>query len=71
MASNPQPNYVVWPVDCRSCHEKQTVHLSPNTGPAQWSVQTIKCVKCGKDFDVIIPDRIILDGPFGTIQDEF
>ena len=64
MVSDPKPISVVWPVVCRSCHEKQTVHLSARTGPGQWSVQSIKCAKCGIDFDIIVPDRFILDGPF-------
>ena len=63
MAFNPEPIFVEWPVVCRSCHAKQTVHLDARTGPALWSAQSIKCVKCGIGFDVIFPHRII-NGPF-------
>ena len=63
MAANPKP-LNVWPVVCRSCHERQTVHLGARTGPTpQWSAQTTKCVKCGINFYVIVPDKII-EGPF-------
>ena len=66
MASTPKPNYVVMTVECPHCQEKQTVHVVARTGFAQqMSDQTIKCVKCGKDFKVLVPDKII-DGPFGT-----
>ncbi len=67
MASTPKPNYVVMTVECPypDCQEKQTVHVIARTGFGQMGDQTIKCVKCGKDFDVLVPDKII-DGPFGT-----
>jgi hypothetical protein len=65
MASNPKPNYFVWSVVCRYCHEQQTVHMLPGTlDNAQWLIQTVKCVKCELNFDVLVPDTII-DGPFG------
>jgi ribosomal protein S27E len=65
MASTPKPNYIVIPVECDDCHEKQTVHVAARTGFRQMGDQTIKCVRCGKDFNVFVPNKII-DGPFGA-----
>jgi transcription elongation factor Elf1 len=61
----PKPNYVSMTVACTHCGAKQAVHIAVRTGFAQMSSQTILCVKCKKDFDVMVPDKIV-DGPFST-----
>ena len=65
MASNPKTNYVVTAVECQLCQEMQTLHLRPRTRAGQMSNQTIKCVKCGVEFNVFVLGTII-DGPFGS-----
>jgi hypothetical protein len=55
--------YVVMTVECQHCKTKQKVHVAARTGFAQLGSQTIPCTKCKKDFDVMVPDRIV-GGPF-------
>jgi transcription elongation factor Elf1 len=58
--------FTVLTVECPHCNTKQTVHV------AFWRNrtlsdrgQTLLCVKCGKEFDVTIPDQIV-GGPFAV-----
>jgi phage FluMu protein Com len=55
--------YVVMTVECPRCKTKQKVHVAARTGGAQMGDQTIRCIKCDKDFDVMVTDKI-LRGPF-------
>jgi hypothetical protein len=56
--------YVVIPVSCSQCEEKQVVHVRVRTGSIpQMGPQAIACVKCYTIFDVMVPDEII-GGPF-------
>lgn len=59
---HPTP-YVIFTIPCSHCGTKQTVHVAARTGFAQMSDQMIVCVKCKKEFSVLVPDRI-LRGPF-------
>jgi hypothetical protein len=56
-------HYIVMTVECPGCKTKQKVHVAARSGFAQMGSQTIPCIKCEKDFDVMVPDKIIR-GPF-------
>jgi hypothetical protein len=56
-------HYIVMTVECQHCNTKQKVHIAASTDGAQMSDQTIRCIKCDKDFDAMVPDKI-LRGPF-------
>ena len=56
-------HFVVMTVECQHCKTKQKVHIAASTDGAQMGSQTIPCIKCEKDFDVMVPDKIIR-GPF-------
>jgi phage FluMu protein Com len=56
-------HYIVMTVECQRCKTKQKVHVATQSGVGQMSDQTIRCIKCDKDFDVLVPDKI-LRGPF-------
>jgi len=55
--------HVVMTISCPHCQQKQVVQVRARAGFAQMADQTVKCVKCDKDFTVMLPDQI-LDGPF-------
>ena len=59
----PKPNYVSMTVTCTHCGAKQVVRVAAQTGFAQMSNQAVLCVKCKKEFDVMVPDKIV-GGPF-------
>ena len=56
--------FVPMTVQCEHCKENQSVsiafRLGGYVGPGP---QTITCIKCKRDFDVTVPDKI-LAGPF-------
>ena len=56
-------HYVVITVECQHCKTKQKVHVAASSGGAQMGEQTIQCIKCEKDFDVMVPDKFVR-GPF-------
>jgi hypothetical protein len=56
-------HYIVMTVECPCCKTKQKVHVAASPGGAQMGDQAIPCIKCEKDFDVMVPDKI-LRGPF-------
>ena len=56
-------HFVVMTVECQLCKTKQKVHVAARSGFAQMGSHTIPCIKCEKDFDVMVPDKIIR-GPF-------
>jgi hypothetical protein len=55
--------YVVAPVSCSHCKEKQSVHVRARSGFAAMGPQFVECLKCHESFWVIVPDEIIA-GPF-------
>jgi predicted Zn finger-like uncharacterized protein len=55
--------YVGMTVECQHCKTEQKVHVAARTGGAQMGDQTVRCIKCDKDFDVLVLDKI-LRGPF-------
>jgi hypothetical protein len=50
-------------ISCVHCQQDQVVHTEARTGFWQMAHQSVKCVKCAQNFDVMIPDAIIA-GPF-------
>ena len=54
---------VVMTVECQHCKAKQKVHVAVRAGVGGMGKQTISCIECEKNFDVIVPDKIIR-GPF-------
>lgn len=55
--------FVVMTVECNHCKTKQSVHVAAKPGFAQMGDQSVSCISCKKQFDVMVPDRII-GGPF-------
>ena len=55
--------YVVMTVECQNCKAKQKVHVAVRAGVGGMGKQTISCIECEKNFDVMVPDKIIR-GPF-------
>jgi hypothetical protein len=57
--------YVVIPISCAHCKEKQVLHVRARTGFGIVDTQTVECLRCHTDFHVLLPDEI-LAGPFPT-----
>jgi hypothetical protein len=51
------------PVECQQCKAKQKVHVAVRPCAGAIVRQTILCIECERDFDVMVPDKII-SGPF-------
>ena len=51
------------PVYCPHCKQKQIVHVFVRLGRSPMNNQTINCMTCKKEFDVLVSDPII-GGPF-------
>ncbi len=62
---SPQLNqpYTVVTVSCGHCKQPQVVQILARTGFWLRTNQSVKCLKCGTEFEVILPDAII-GGPF-------
>jgi len=58
-----ESRYVIRTLECKHCNTKQRVHVAAKPGPAQIGDRTARCIKCRKEFDVVVPDRIVA-GPF-------
>jgi len=56
-------SYIPMTISCGHCQQEQVVHLQARTGFWQMAHQSVKCVKCEQNFDVMIPDAIVA-GPF-------
>jgi transcription elongation factor Elf1 len=56
-------SYIPMTILCDCCRQEQVVHMRARTGSWQMAHQSVKCVKCGQYFDVMIPD-VIIAGPF-------
>ncbi len=63
MSSPAKPAYVVITISCPQCQQEQVVHVRARTGFAQMGGQTVRCLECERDFDVMVPDQIV-GGPF-------
>jgi hypothetical protein len=55
--------YTVATVSCGHCKQKQVVQILARTGFWLGACQSVKCLKCGEEFAVVLPDAII-GGPF-------
>jgi hypothetical protein len=55
--------HIVVPICCSQCKQEQVVQVRARTGFGAMSPQTVRCIKCERDFDVMLPDQI-LGGPF-------
>jgi len=51
------------PVCCPHCKQKQIVHVFVRLGRNPMNNQTVNCMTCKKEFDVLVSDPII-GGPF-------
>jgi transcription elongation factor Elf1 len=56
-------SYIPMTILCGHCQHEQVVYTQARTGFWQMAHQSVKCVKCEQNFDVMIPDAIIA-GPF-------
>jgi transcription elongation factor Elf1 len=52
----PDERYVVMTVECQHCATMQKVHVADRTGVGQMGNQTIWCINCEKEFDVMVPE---------------
>ena len=58
-----KPSYIPMTISCDHCLQQQVVHMQAKTGFWQMAHQSVKCVRCEKNFEVMIPDAIVA-GPF-------
>ena len=58
---SPQLNqpYTVVTVSCGRCKQEQVVQILARTGFWLRARQSVKCLKCGQEFEVMLPDAII------------
>jgi len=52
-----KPSYVPMTISCDHCLQEQIVHMQAKTGFWQMAHQSVKCVRCEKHFDVMIPTQ--------------
>jgi hypothetical protein len=55
--------YVAVTVSCIHCKQDQLVHVQPGGGFWSKAHQWVTCLKCNREFEVMVPDAIIA-GPF-------
>ena len=55
--------YTVVTVSCGRCKQEQVVRILARSGFWLRVRQSVKCLKCGQGFEVMLPDAII-GGPF-------
>jgi hypothetical protein len=55
--------YTVVTVSCGRCKQEQVVQIVARSGFWLRVRQSVKCLKCGQEFEVMLPDAII-GGPF-------
>jgi len=58
-----KPSYIPMTISFDHCLQEQIVHMQAKTGFWQMAHQSVKCVRCEKYFEVMIPDAIVA-GPF-------
>lgn len=58
-----KPDYVSVTVECTHCKTKQIVRVAVRADFAGMGMQTIKCIECQKEFEAMLPDKI-MSGPF-------
>jgi ribosomal protein S27E len=60
-------SYIAVAVSCGHCQEEQVVHVEARSGSWSMAHQSVKCLKCEKDFEVMVADAII-GGPFFPLK---
>jgi len=55
--------YTIVNITCSHCQQKQVVHILGRGGIWSMAHQSVKCLKCAQEFEVMVPDAII-GGPF-------
>jgi ribosomal protein S27E len=60
-------SYFAMTVSCGHCQEEQVVPVQACTGSWSMAHQSVKCLKCEKDFEVMLADAIIV-GPFFPLK---
>ena len=56
-------SYVAATVSCSHCQQEQVVHVQSRGGFWSPAHQWVKCLKCRREFEVMVPEAIIA-GPF-------
>ena len=51
--------FTVATVSCGRCKQEQVVQILAQTGFWLRARQSVKCLKCGQEFEVMLPDAII------------
>jgi hypothetical protein len=59
----PKESYVVETVSCSHCQQESAVHI--NVGGGSWSTahHSVKCMKCKREFEAVVPSAVIV-APF-------
>jgi len=61
-------SFAIKTVECGFCKTKQGVKVAINpTGEVSPGTQTIRCIKCKKQFVVLVSDTVI-GGPFVVVD---
>jgi ribosomal protein S27E len=56
-------SYTVVTVSCSHCKQEQVVYILDRGGSWSMAHQSVRCLNCAQEFDVMVPDAII-SGPF-------
>ena len=51
--------FVVMAIKCPRSKTKQKVHVGANLIPSPMPNQYLFCVNCDREFDVVLPDKIV------------
>lgn len=56
-------SYVPLTISCSHCQQEQVVHVQDRGGFWSTAHQWVKCLKCKREFEVMLPEAIVT-GPF-------
>jgi hypothetical protein len=59
--------YIAVSVSCGHCRQEQVVHIEDRMGFWSMAHQSVKCLKCEKEFEVMVADAIV-GGPFFPLK---
>jgi hypothetical protein len=59
--------YTVVTVSCSHCQQEQVIQTLARAGFWSMAHQSVKCLKCEREFEVMVPDAII-HGPFFPLK---
>ena len=57
------PQDILRTITCTHCQKRQTVRTRIQPGVRLIRPQSVKCVSCENDFEVVVPDEIV-SGPY-------